>query len=199
MTNTKSNTAEVAFTAVEGFTVDASKVLGEERWNTFPKPETLAFEYGKDQWKRDPSKAFGRDELKLHGMDPSRPHASMINMPPRVDFYSQGKAPYYQIKEDTVVDTSNKWKPYQPIAFHVFDTLKKSKKPMTASEIAAQVATIIPDTAKLQWFDLTVSDTLRDMTLYRVAERDSAKHNAKRTRYRLTDPKAMKLLKSEGK
>ena len=198
MTNNNASAA-AEFVAVRGFTMDAKSVLGEERWNKFPKPEVFNFEGEKSNWKRDPSKAFGRDELKLHGMDPSRPCASMVSVPPNVENFAIGKSPYFEVKEDVTPDTSATWKPYQSVPFQVFQTMKKSKKPMTAAELAAEVSKALPEVAKLKWFDLTVSDTLRDMTLYGVAERDSAKHNAKRTKYRLTDPKAFKLLKSEGK
>lgn len=184
-----------AFVAAQTFTVSAQDIKCEVRAYNFALPAVLHCEKDRSDWKHSASEFRVADFEGLHQADPSRLSSMSARAPDIKLAQSEGNA-YAVISDTQAVLTADKYAGYQWIAREVYTLLTQASGPISSAEIACAIGKQFREQVKSLkplWFDATVSDVLRDLTLYGLAQASSLKPHKNNTKYLCVDPNSIVL------
>lgn len=128
---------------------------------------------------------------RLHQVDPNRP-SSCAPVMPNLDLLRETGNPYPDSAEHETVITRSKWQKYVPLLHAVFKIMSEAAEPKAGVEIindAVQMAGVGTNKAGeiSNEANYVVSDTLRDLRLYGIAQSDEPTAFFKKTKYQIVE------------
>lgn len=144
-----------------------------------------------------------KDYEKEHQVVPTWP-SSMASVMPDVERARTSGNPYPTFSADVSADTVSRYAPYQAILSKVWTVLQNS--PITGAEMIVLLSKQLPEVAQLdntkgqkEYFKATVMNTLRDLSLYGLACRDSVKVRYDKTKWKAIDPRSIAIVEPSQK